>query len=126
MLIDTHCHINLNAFRADGAETLQRALDADVAVVNVGTQLDTSKQAVALLDQFPANVYAAVGLHPTHTFRHQYHDEEEVRRHPRSCPRFRAREAVRGVRQSRLGQADATGRGRGDLPVHGPRADHRA
>ncbi len=78
MLFDTHCHINLNAFREDGAEVLQRALDADVAVVNVGTQIDTSRQAVALLNQFPQNVYAVVGLHPTHTFKHQYHDEEEV------------------------------------------------
>ncbi len=78
MLIDTHCHINLNAFREDGAAVLQRALDSGVAVVNVGTQIDTSKQAVALLDQFSQNVYAAVGLHPTHTFKHQYHDEEEV------------------------------------------------
>jgi TatD DNase family protein len=78
MLFDTHCHINLNAFRQDGPEVLQRALDAGVAVVNVGTQIDTSRQAVALLEQFPENVYAAVGLHPTHTFKHQYHDEEEV------------------------------------------------
>jgi len=77
-LIDTHCHINLNAFREDGAEVLQRALDAGVAVVNVGTQIDTSRQAVKLLEQFPQNVWAAVGLHPTHTFKHQYHDEEEV------------------------------------------------
>lgn len=78
MFIDTHCHINLNAFREDGAVVLQRALDAGVAVVNVGTQIDTSRHAVELLDQFPENVYAAVGLHPTHTFMHQYHDEEEV------------------------------------------------
>src|SRR6185369_1673303 len=78
MLIDTHCHINLNAFRDDGAEVLQRAHEAGVTVVNVGTQIDTSRQAVALLNQFPENVYAVVGLHPTHTFKHQYHDEEEV------------------------------------------------
>lgn len=78
MLIDTHCHINLNAFRQDGLEVLQRAINNEVAVVNVGTQIDTSKQAVALLEQFPGNVWAAVGLHPTHTFKHQYHDEEEV------------------------------------------------
>ncbi len=67
MLIDTHCHINLAAFRDDGAVVLQRALDAGVAVVNVGTQIDTSQQAVALLEQFPQQVYAVVGLHPEHT-----------------------------------------------------------
>jgi TatD DNase family protein len=77
-LIDTHTHINLNAFRDDGEEAIQRALAAGVAIVNVGTQIDTSRQAVKLLDQFPENVYAAVGLHPVHTYAHQYHDDEEV------------------------------------------------
>ncbi len=77
--IDTHTHINLRAFREDAAETIQRALDAGVAVVNVGTQIDTSRQAVALLEQFPENVYAVIGLHPTHTYKHDYEDEEEVK-----------------------------------------------
>lgn len=77
--IDTHTHINLRAFKDDAAETIQRALDAGVAVVNVGTQIDTSLQAVALLEQFPENVYAVIGLHPTHTYKHDYEDEEEVK-----------------------------------------------
>lgn len=79
MLIDTHCHINLNAFRDDGAEAIKRAHQAGVVVVNVGTQIDTSRQAVKLLEQFPENVYAAVGLHPVHTYQHNYEDEEEVK-----------------------------------------------
>ncbi len=78
MLIDTHCHINLRAFRDDGAETLQRALDAQVSVINVGTQIDTSRQAVALLNQFPENVYAVIGLHPVHTYKHQFIDDNEI------------------------------------------------
>lgn len=78
-LIDTHTHINLRAFASDGNEAIQRALDAGVAIVNIGTQIDTSRQAVKLLEQFPENVYAAVGLHPVHTFGHHYEDEEEVK-----------------------------------------------
>jgi TatD DNase family protein len=78
MLIDTHTHINLNAFRHDGEEAIARALAAGVAIVNVGTQIDTSRQAVKLLDQFPENVYAAVGLHPVHTYSHHYEDDEEI------------------------------------------------
>lgn len=77
--IDTHTHINLNAFRDDGEEAIERALAAGVAIVNVGTQTDTSRQAVKLLEQFPENVYAAVGLHPVHTYGHHYEDEEEVK-----------------------------------------------
>lgn len=78
-LIDTHTHINLRAFAEDGPEAIKRALDAGVAVVNVGTQIDTSRQAVKLLEQFSENVYAAVGLHPVHTFGHNYEDEHEVK-----------------------------------------------
>ncbi len=78
MLIDTHTHINLRAFHGVEEEVIQRALDAGVALVNVGTQIDTSRQAVQLLSRFSENVYAAVGLHPVHTFMHDFHDEDEV------------------------------------------------
>lgn len=79
MLIDTHTHINLRAFKDDAPETIQRALDSGITVVNVGTQIDTSRQAVKLLEQFPENVYAVIGLHPTHTYAHDYEDDEEVK-----------------------------------------------
>jgi TatD DNase family protein len=77
-LIDTHCHINLNAFKDDAEEVIQRTLDAGITIINASTQIDTSRQAVALLNKFPEGLYAAVGLHPVHTFKHQFHDEEET------------------------------------------------
>ena len=77
--IDTHTHVNLRAFKDDALETIQRALDAGVAVVSVGTQIDTSRHAVSLLGKFPENVYAVIGLHPTHTYQHNYEDDEEVK-----------------------------------------------
>lgn len=77
--IDTHTHVNLRAFKEDAVETIQRALDAGVAVINVGTQIDTSRQAVSLLEKFPENVYAAVGLHPSHTFAHDFEDGDEIK-----------------------------------------------
>lgn len=78
-LIDTHTHVNLRAFADDALETIQRAHDAGVAVVNVGTQIDTSRQAVALLEKFDSDLYAVIGLHPSHTFAHDFEDEEEVK-----------------------------------------------
>lgn len=78
-LIDTHTHINLRAFKDDAKEAIQRAHQAGVIVVNIGTQIDTSRQAVELLNEFPEDVYAAVGLHPTHTYAHDYVDDEEVK-----------------------------------------------
>lgn len=76
--IDTHTHINLRAFAEDSAEAVQRAYDAGVAIVNVGTQIDTSRQAVEMLKQFPQDVYAVIGLHPSHTYNHGFEDEHEV------------------------------------------------
>ena len=47
--------------------------------MNVGTQIDTSRQAVELLEKFPNEVYAVVGLHPSHTFAHDFEDGEEIK-----------------------------------------------
>jgi TatD DNase family protein len=77
MLFDTHAHVNFKSFKDDAKETLQRALDAGVNVINVGSQIDTSRQAVELANSFEKGVYAVVGLHPEHTHS-QYVDEEET------------------------------------------------
>lgn len=68
MLIDTHCHLNFSAYKDDAAEVLQRSLDAAVWVINVGSQVSTSKRAIALAQQYTEGVYAIVGLHPVHLF----------------------------------------------------------
>ena len=78
MLIDTHAHINLHAFRDDAEAVLQRAFDNGMAVVNIGTEYSTSKQAVDMLAQYPHGVYAVVGLHPSHTYDNPYLDENET------------------------------------------------
>lgn len=77
MLIDTHAHINLHAFKDDADEVLQRAFANDVTVINVGTEYPSSKQAVEMLAQCPERVYAVVGLHPSHTYDNPYLDENE-------------------------------------------------
>jgi TatD DNase family protein len=64
-LFDTHAHVNFNAFREDADEVLWRALEADISVVNVGSQLSTSRRAVEYAKKFEGQgVYGAVGLHP--------------------------------------------------------------
>lgn len=65
MLFDTHAHVNFNVFREDADEVLRRALDAGISVVNVGSQLSTSRRAVEYARKYEGKgVYAAVGLHP--------------------------------------------------------------
>jgi len=66
MLIDTHAHINFNAFRDDADEVLQQALDNEIWVVMPGSQYTTSKRAVEIAEQYEEGVYAAVGIHPIH------------------------------------------------------------
>lgn len=63
-LVDTHAHLDFRHFDKDRQAVLQRAREAGVgAIVTVGTDLDSSRQAVALAAQ-QEPVYAAVGMHP--------------------------------------------------------------
>ncbi len=72
---DAHTHLQFSGYDADRDAVIRRALDAGVHMVNVGTQKDTSRAAVALAlaEQYPDAMYAAVGLHPIHTGR-SHHD----------------------------------------------------
>lgn len=66
MLFDTHAHIHDEAFNKDRDEVLARAAGAGVdAICDVGTDLHTSRRAVALAaGSGRPRVYAAVGVHP--------------------------------------------------------------
>lgn len=75
--IDIHSHVNFKAFDEDRDEVIARALDAGTWVINVGTQIDTSKKAVEMANQYAEGVYAIIGLHPIHTGA-SYHDEKEL------------------------------------------------
>lgn len=66
MLVDTHAHINFNAFKDDADNVLQRALGNDIWVVMPGSQYSTSKRAIEIAEQYENGVYAAVGIHPIH------------------------------------------------------------
>jgi len=75
--IDIHSHINFKAFNEDRDQVIERALAEDTWMINVGTQLDTSKSAVELAHKYDQGVYAIVGLHPIHTEASHY-DEKEL------------------------------------------------
>ena len=75
--IDIHCHTNFKVFSEDYDEVIKRALQNNTWLINVGTQLDTSKSAVKIAHEYPEGVFSAIGLHPIHTGK-SYHDEEEL------------------------------------------------
>jgi TatD DNase family protein len=63
-LTDTHCHLHFPHFDPDREAVLARARAAGVTVFLVpGTDLPSSRRAVALAQQHP-DVFAAVGVHP--------------------------------------------------------------
>jgi TatD DNase family protein len=73
---DAHTHVNFVAYKDDREATIQRAKEAGVGMNVVGTQFDTSKDAVALAETYDT-VWATIGLHPIHTTK-SYHDEKEL------------------------------------------------
>lgn len=85
---DAHTHVQFGAFDADRDAVLARAREAGVWMVNVGTQCDTSRTAVALAERCDdegrgdggertGSVFAAIGLHPVHTGK-SFHDADEL------------------------------------------------
>ncbi|MFA6251052.1 MAG: TatD family hydrolase [Candidatus Paceibacterota bacterium] len=85
---DIHTHVNFKAFDEDRDVIIRRALEADTWMINVGTQVDTSRYAIELAHKYPEGVYACIGLHPIHT-EESFHDEEEV-----SGPGFKSRAEI--------------------------------
>ncbi|MEA3339440.1 MAG: TatD family hydrolase [Chloroflexota bacterium] len=63
-LTDSHAHLNFTQFDADRDAVIERAREAGVtAILNVGTDLASSKASIALAQQHDF-IYAAVGVHP--------------------------------------------------------------
>ncbi|MBW3543228.1 MAG: TatD family hydrolase [Planctomycetes bacterium] len=79
-LIDTHCHLDEDAFASDRDETVARAADAGVAaMITIGTTVASSREAVALAARYE-RVYAAVGIQPNYAAEAGPGDFEEIER----------------------------------------------
>ncbi|MCX7880977.1 MAG: TatD family hydrolase [Patescibacteria group bacterium] len=70
-MFDTHCHLNFKAFKNRVKEVIEEAKKAGVNYFVVpGSDVETSKKAVEIAKNY-SNVYAAVGIHPHHTYQYQ-------------------------------------------------------
>lgn len=65
-LIDSHCHVNFGAFKDDWRPVVDRALEAGVGMINVGTNFATSKRSVEIAEEVGDGMWAAIGVHPIH------------------------------------------------------------
>lgn len=87
MLIDSHAHIHFKDFEGKIDDLLDRARGAGVgAIVNVGTDLASSREVVAIAEKYP-QVFAVVGVHPHDASQMKDGDLAalaELARHPKS------------------------------------------
>jgi TatD DNase family protein len=74
---DSHAHVHFKAFECETEEVIRRAREADVLIVTVGTQRDTSLKAVEVARTHDG-VWATVGLHPNHTTEQEFIDPNEI------------------------------------------------
>lgn len=70
MFIDTHCHLNFQAFKDDYKQVITRAKKAGVKkFICPGAYINTSRQAIKLAHEFKGVVFASVGIHPCKTLK---------------------------------------------------------
>ncbi len=63
-LIDTHCHLDMDAYAQDLDAVMARAAATGVrSVITIGIDIQSSKKALQIADRYP-RVFAAVGIHP--------------------------------------------------------------
>jgi len=66
-LVDTHAHLDEDAFTPDRGEVIEAARAAGVTrILTIGTTAQSSEHAVAIAEQYPC-VWAVVGIQPNYT-----------------------------------------------------------
>src|SRR3989344_7701596 len=71
MIFDSHCHPQMAQYDKDREEVIARAQRAGVSMICVGTDLETSKQAIELAQKYEG-MWATVGLHPNDNLNERY------------------------------------------------------
>ena len=64
--IDVHTHLHDKVFAPDREDILSRMKDLSIGAITIGTDLETSDQAVDLANKHD-NIWASVGQHPVDT-----------------------------------------------------------
>lgn len=66
IFIDTHAHVNFNAYKNDADEVIRHSLGNNTWMILIGSEYKTSKKGLDLANKYEKGVYASVGLHPIH------------------------------------------------------------
>ncbi len=62
MLIDTHAHLDSSQFDADREQVIQRALEANVTVISIATDIASSRKTLEIARKY--ELRCTVGVHP--------------------------------------------------------------
>ncbi|MBQ2614130.1 MAG: TatD family hydrolase [Clostridia bacterium] len=90
MLFDTHAHFDDPQFDEDREQVIQSLRDYGVGnVTNIGASMETSRQAVALANQYDF-IYATVGVHPGEVDELTEQDMQELKNLVLNNPKVRA------------------------------------
>ncbi|PIZ99316.1 MAG: hydrolase TatD [Candidatus Komeilibacteria bacterium CG_4_10_14_0_2_um_filter_37_10] len=115
MLIDSHAHLDFEAYASDRSVVIDRCLALGMKVINVGSELATSKLAVTLAEQYDS-FYACIGLHPIHVFDEEFISadyQELIKQHKRivaigetGCDYFYLKEKSKTIEEIKIKQKE--------------------
>ena len=83
--IDTHAHLDFEDYKEDFEEVVQRTIQNKVAVITIGTNLETSKRALEIAEKYD-HVWAVIGFHPLYVDECKVEDFKEFQKmlkHPK-------------------------------------------
>ncbi|KKP43709.1 MAG: Mg-dependent DNase [Parcubacteria group bacterium GW2011_GWA1_33_6] len=64
MIIDTHSHLQFNAYKDDVNEVTKRTQSKNIWCINVGTNYPSSKDGILFAEKHGESFFSAIGLHP--------------------------------------------------------------
>lgn len=76
-LFDSHTHVHFPVFAEDVHRIMAHAQETDLGMLTVGTLAPTNAAAIAFAEKYP-NVWAAIGIHPSHVHPPTFHDAHEL------------------------------------------------
>lgn len=81
---DIHSHLNSPEYSGDFSEVVERLRATQTYTITVGTDLESSRQAVDMADKY-GQVYACIGVHPVDNPTRGWDEEgfEELVKHPK-------------------------------------------
>ncbi|HIA32332.1 MAG TPA: YchF/TatD family DNA exonuclease, partial [Nitrospinaceae bacterium] len=86
MIIDTHAHIDMDAFDDDRSEVIQRAKDNGIDyILNVGCDIESSLRSIELAERYDF-IYGTAGIHPHDVKKIDYQTYDQLKQlltHPK-------------------------------------------